>query len=273
MFHVFTDLDRTLFQSLPGQTPSLSTQVTNKLWITPEQKSLWALCHQAEMVVPVTARKPEQFYNGTLPWQKVFTSYKIASHGAEILLPDGRFDAVWMEHVFEGLRRVSETLEAILLIMERHVSNAPWMKVETYRISHEKNLVWLNLVVNNELVMKNQDDIMRCYDMSNLVDTPITPIEVAHQVARSIAMTGYNMLLDVDPDCRCFLLAPHFTIMPSAYSKKSAVAHVMKSLSHDAVTLGIGDATADWSFMSLCDFQMLPSQTQISLKVSEIIDS
>lgn len=244
----FTDLDDTLFQS-PRKCPkahqyAIAADLPNGqpgAYATPQQQTLTALL-APYLIIPVTGRRTDSLSRVRM----AFPQYKIASHGAIILDAHNNIHPAWLNilQTEEPQWRVHlQTLEHDLLnYIAKHALDLRVRIVEDYGYA-----CYVCVKGDNEHLKKMQE--------------------------------GYNPRLPVD-GFMCHMNDRNLAYMPPYASKKRAVIFLKAELdaefnstydsgstpkSNPAITyFGVGDSNSDAAFMSVCDFQILPSQSQIA---------
>jgi hydroxymethylpyrimidine pyrophosphatase-like HAD family hydrolase len=231
----FSDLDDTLFQST-RKCPDLKGHiVAAKLpsgdagaYSTPQQQALISMMERS-VVIPVTGRRTDSLSRVEMP----FDGYKVASHGAIVL---DKNDAI---------------LPAWRLVLD------------------EEEPLW------RERMALIQDEL-DTYIKRNRLDLRIRLVSDMNYACYVCVKGESSHLLQIQA-CTALFNSEGFTIhsndrnlafMPPYASKRRAVAFLKQVLItefNQALTfMGLGDSTSDAEFMSICDFQIIPTNSQLS---------
>jgi hydroxymethylpyrimidine pyrophosphatase-like HAD family hydrolase len=238
---VFVDLDDTLFNSARKCAPDVCLEPAALLdngdtisYTSPKQRSMWAWLHQAELVVPVTARSAQGFSRVLLP----FSSPAIVSFGGAILNAQGQADTLWAQRMQTVLAPSAALLQEVCSAL------SDW-------IAHHKVNAWTRLVQESGqtqyLLAKHHTADAQC--LSNMRDQVLAPWAQQH------------------PGWRVFQNDNNLTLMPPGLDKAHAVSYLLQSLCAlytEVVTVGMGDSLSDAGFMHLCDYVMAPRATQLT---------
>nr|VFK31200.1 MAG: HAD-superfamily hydrolase, subfamily IIB [Candidatus Kentron sp. MB]VFK34672.1 MAG: HAD-superfamily hydrolase, subfamily IIB [Candidatus Kentron sp. MB]VFK76827.1 MAG: HAD-superfamily hydrolase, subfamily IIB [Candidatus Kentron sp. MB] len=237
---LFMDLDNTIFQTLrknpDGVIPATKSAFTDKgSYMTQAQGVLFELFHESEkvIVIPTTARDLEQ-YNNTL----LSNSSKIETailYFSGMIIEKGREERQWRQQI----RRSYQALERPIFRLYREaaeiIDDCPLFvlyNVDDYYVS---------------VKARHECEISRREDVFSRLRSIKTEEYYIHQNGRALSF------------------------LPKFLDKKFAVQYLIEKYQPD-MTLGIGDSLTDLSFMSVCDFQMFPKNTQIETLLSEIYD-
>jgi hypothetical protein len=230
---ILTDLDDTLFQTLPKCPPGQQglRQMSSLLdgspsgFATPMQQNFlrWL---ETGTVIPVTARGRDVLARVTIGQAPA-----ICSNGGCILDADGAVDREWHEHLEEEARRAAPVGEVY-----RALTDA----LCTERFRHwavEENGLTLYIVVKSN-----------AHDADELA---VLEQELAPQVP-----TGW----------RCHRNGNNLAYLPPWLSKRHAARYMIDRIRADRPDqpiIGIGDSVSDVGFMDLCDFAAVPTRTQL----------
>lgn len=240
----FTDLDDTLFQS-PRKCPTthnytVATDLPNGqpgAYATPQQQTLTDLL-APYLIIPVTGRRTDSLSRVRM----TFPHYKIASHGAIILDANNDIHPAWL--------RVLKSEE-------------PTWRVHLQTLEHDL----LNYIAKHSLDLRVrivEDYGYACYVCVKGNDAHLKKMQ-----------QDYNPFLPVDGFI-CHMNDRNLAYMPPYANKKRAVIFLKTELeaefnskakaesSSEITYFGVGDSNSDAAFMSECDFQILPSQSQIA---------
>lgn len=240
----FTDLDDTLFQSPRKCSSTHDYTVAADLpngqpgaYATHQQQTLTNLL-ASYLIIPVTGRRTDSLSRVRM----TFPHYKIASHGAIILDVNNNIHPAWLDILQAEepqWRTHLQTLERDLLnYIAKYTLDLRVRIVEDYGYA-----CYVCVKGNDEHLQKMQQDY-----------SPLLPVDgfICHMNDRNLAY------------------------MPPYANKKRAVVFLQAELEaefnskpnpepHSKITyFGVGDSNSDAAFMSVCDFQILPSQSQIA---------
>lgn len=234
--YVFLDLDDTLFQTQPKcpagapLAPVAYRQTGEPLsYMTERQRKLLSL-FEAGTIIPATARNHDAFRRVRLP----FDSLAILDFGGVVLLPDRTPDQSWDEVIRPRALALREEFEFQLA------------RVKAF--CDEQHLDVTVRIIS--------DFGMPLY------------LVVKHPQADTEAL---RVLHDSDAWPRGAGWFTHFndnnlSLVPSFLGKEKAAAHVIETHLDRAQSLIIGcaDSLSDAPFLALCDFAMLPQESQLS---------
>ncbi|MGZ8163653.1 MAG: hydrolase [Methylobacter sp.] len=242
--YIFLDLDDTLFQSIKkcvinGNDPDLKALAYLKdgspiSYATPKQQWLWQWLSQGFRVVPATARNYNAFNRVDLP----FREEVILDHGAIILDKNRNLDKVWMNTMLESLPAYQEKLLDIWNDVEAHTKKHAGLNP---RLISDFDSLWYGVIKHtdgNEVLLKT------------LLNTVIKPHPSIEDGSLYWHFNGNNL-----------------AILPKTVNKESAVSYLIKSYRQrygELLTFGAGDSRTDAPFMSLCDYALIPKNTQLS---------
>ena len=235
---VFTDLDDSLFQTrpkcpvdVPLETAAVDRDGNPLSFTTPEQRQLLDWMAQGT-VIPVTGRNSDALSRVRL----AFTSYRITSHGALLVDPDGRADPEWLACI--------------------HDRYQPWLD----RLTESER--WLNDIIATERLDARcriiEDQGLPVYVSLKGSDATVAALAERvrthwHGEGAMIHVNGHNMAL-----------------LPAYASKAEAVGWVMERVNRELdnpLFIGIGDSESDLPFLRLCHYAMIPQRSQIRHQV------
>jgi hypothetical protein len=238
----FTDLDDTLFSSLRKHDDSGDLRPEAFLksgepicYSDARQRRLRALMSHGEaLLIPVTARSVEAFSrSGVCGYGKA-----ICANGAVMLNADGSHDRVWEDLVRDRLRDAQQQL----LDFERACQR--WVRQHDLRM-------WL--------VTEEGVGHIYCVIKSNGTNTDVLGNKAAQLRSAPPPWVG-----------TIHLNGNNLAIIPAGVSKTQAVSHLraeLQAIYPESVSFGVGDSRSDWSFMSLCDFAVLPTRSQLASNI------
>lgn len=237
---VFTDLDDSLFQTLEkalayAPASTLTEAAHDRAGIplsfhAPQHRSLLALLSSATLV-PVTGRNADALRRVQSPG---FMDYRITSHGALIYTPNG--DALLPRYM-----QVADEAIQLLPIMQDLADNL------TRQLASEISQLRARIIFDSGLpvyvsVKAEQNFRLPLLDAIDEIVSPLGEGWAMHANGRNIAL------------------------LPPYASKASAVACVMeikRAENPQSVFLGVGDSLSDCAYLKLCDFAIVPRDSQI----------
>lgn len=231
---VFVDLDDTLFQTA-RKNPEADRQAA----IDKDGKPLSFRCARQEaffdwlagdaMVVPVTGRSVDAFLRVTLPLGK----RAICSFGGVILDADGHPEPEWHSKM-EGAAQATSTLMENLLGM-----------VSAAAVTHQVD-------VRHRII---RDAGLPLY------------ISVKHNTGSGAetARLAKAVSSRLPEDWTLHLNSNNMALLPPFLGKAAAVAFFRERFLDEGpvLTVGVGDSLTDVGFMSLCDYAIAPTKSQI----------
>ena len=230
--YIFTDLDDSLLQTLrkcPLGSELLQAAVDRGgkplSYFTSEQQALIALLEQG-IIIPVTGRNSEALDRVHLS----FPSYRITSHGALLLGPDGYPDTAWMTTIGNECQRWLDIMRAASRWLEENTAD---MALRTRIIEDHGMPVYVSIKGEEAALDEIADRIH----------------EIWREEDAQIHRNGENMAL-----------------LPAFARKELAVAFLMQRLRKEIknpLFIGLGDSISDLPFMRLCHFAMVPQNSQI----------
>ena len=244
----FTDLDDTLFQTPRKMTEAElvhaapgASDATGKVrsFMTQRQQMLVNWLLNTTTVIPVTARQSEQMARVHIP----FTSYRVTTHGAVILTPDGEEMAEWKQHIQTSLEAVSDKLRELESTVQGILANPADHGLDGLD-------AWCRM---------NQE-----YDQDIYLVSKVTNSETAAMLADLERKVNEKCGLDTDPDFYIHRNGNNLAWIPSCITKKHAVTFLMEhepSLK-DKFAMGMGDSLSDLPFTGCCDFSAIPVGSQ-----------
>jgi len=241
--YIFLDLDDTLFQTLRkcplgADDPKLQARAsladgTDNSYATHKQQWLWQWLEQGFKIVPVTGRDNSAFDRVTLPFQEEV----VLNHGAVILNKQRIVDQVWMARMKQKLPVYHEKPLDLWQAIIAYCQHDTGFKT---RLVEDFDITWYGVI--------------------------------KHVVGTESALTP--LLNDVikqhphiqDGSLYWHLNGNNLAVLPSIINKESAVSYLMaeyKKQHPDLLTFGAGDSHTDAPFMGLCDYALIPKNTQL----------
>jgi len=232
-----TDLDDTLFRSLrkhPG-TDGLSRVTTanngHHGHMSAAQRAFFAALRETGEVIPVTARGSDAFARVHLDFG---TSRAILANGAVILDEAGRADPDWLSRTSRIGREAGPSLDAMRAFIGAELGEGfrSWI-VEEYGtpvyFCVKMDATGETAVQDGLLALRER--LVARFDLSGMW---------SHANGNNLSFT------------------------PIGISKRDACLHLIDRLGSGVPLVGIGDSLTDLPFMSLCDFIVTPSGSQIA---------
>ncbi len=234
---VFLDLDDTLFQTRPKCPPgvelcpaALARDGSPLSFMTPRQSRLLDWLSSAT-VIPTTARNLDAFRRVQL----AFTSLAILDFGGVVLLPDGTPDPAWDAVVRPQAQAVGGKLEAWRQKLQRFS--------DEHRLDLRVRLI-SDLGMPLYLVMKHPAGDVSALD------------RIRQEALEELDRQGYFVHANDN----------NLSVVPAFLGKEKGVEHVLRHHLGDGPTLtvGVADSFTDAPFLRLCDFALLPRDSQLA---------
>lgn len=242
---LFVDLDDTLFQTLKKCQGRNDLRPVGFLpdgsplsWISDKQRALFKMLAQEMILIPTTARNQNALSRVDLP----FSSYAIIDYGGVILQPDGQPDTQWLQHTRQQSAAAHSGLCQVVEMMREYASaNGMAEMVPQARLVEDFEIPFYALIKHP------QAD-----------DARLTQIEEA-LVRPWVATAGADFYIHRNGN--------NLAILPKTLSKKYAVQHLQQQFQAEfgsILSIGMGDSRSDASFMTICDYAMLPQTSQLA---------
>ncbi|MDT8406027.1 MAG: hydrolase [Methylococcales bacterium] len=240
---VFTDLDDTLFQTLrkcgPTQRKALTACAYLKdgaaiSYATPRQTWLWSWLSASHAVIPVTARNFNAFSRVDLP----FSHQAVLNHGAVIVDQHGQLDSVWHQRMQTAMSACQDELAALWQAVMTYAAGQSGLKP---RLIEDFGQVWYGVIKHDQADHQALQTLLQTVLQSH-------PAVVAGQFY-----------------CHCN--DNNLAIIPAAIGKARAVRFLIeqyRSRYDDLITIGLGDSFTDGPFMALCDYALMPQNSQLA---------
>lgn len=238
--YIFVDLDDTLFQTLRkcADHPALAVRAylpdgQPNSFATLKQQWLWDWLAQGFKVVPVTARDFPAFQRVNLPFQEEV----VLNHGAVILDKHRAVDQGWLNAMLPALATYHEALAEIWLAIESYAKRTSGFNM---RLVQDFDITWYAVVKH----ASGQETPLR-----ELLNAVIKPFSAITNGSLYWHLNGNNL-----------------AILPKIINKESAVQYLLaqyRQTHPDLLTFGAGDSYSDAAFMTLCDYAIVPKNTQL----------
>lgn len=249
--YIFLDLDDTLFQTLKKcergpADPTLQARAylpdgTPNSYATDKQQWLWEWLDKDFRIVPVTARDVHAFHRVDLP----FREEVVLNHGAVILDKNRNVDSRWMNRMVPALPEYHDKLTSVWNGIQAFCSHHDGYKL---RLVEDFDITWYG-VVKHKSSMESP--------LKTLLDTVIKPHPFLLDGSLYWHLNGNNL-----------------AILPKIINKEDAVSYLLdryRQLHPEILTFGAGDSLRDAPFIALCDYALIPKNTQLfkSLAVAD----
>ncbi len=240
--YIFLDLDDTLFQTLRkcgiGNEASLQVRAylpdgTPNSYATDKQQWLWHWLNKGFRIVPVTARDRHAFERVNLPFQEEV----VLNHGAVILDKQRNIDKIWMDKILQPLPDYQDKLLQVWAAVEAYVRNNTGFKA---RLVNDFDITWYG-------VIKHEDGSEST--LKTLLDGIIKPHSHLQDGSLYWHLNGNNL-----------------AVLPKIVNKESAVSYLLDNYRQQhsqLLTFGAGDSHSDAAFIALCDYALIPKNTQL----------
>lgn len=246
----FVDLDDTLFQTLRkcSRAVDASVELTPRAFLktgevisysTPKQNRLWESLSRSGMVVPVTARNFDAFSRVNLD----FRHDAVLNHGAVIVDARGRIDVEWQAHMARVLPPYQDLLYEVWEVVAGYVVENPGLRP---RLIEDFDVCWYG-------VIKHAD--------------------ADEQVLQELVPRLTELPALASGQLYCHINSNNLAIIPEVVTKAGAVEFLLQRYAgqyENLLTVGIGDSKTDMPFMSLCDYAVVPGNTQLGAILREL---
>ena len=241
--YIFLDLDDTLFQTLrkceaQPETNALLARAflpdgTPNSYATNKQQWLWQLLSQGFKCIPVTGRDYSAFERVNLPFQEEI----VLNHGAVILDRQRNIDTAWMAKMLQSLPDYQSKLMQV------------WEQIAIYTCQYDEfkpqlikdfDITWYGVVKHS----KGSEDALK-----HILENIIKPHPHLQDGSLYWHLNGNNL-----------------AVLPKIINKESAVSYLMDSYKQqhsNVLTFGAGDSHSDAAFIALCDYALIPKNTQL----------
>ncbi|MEN6668902.1 HAD hydrolase family protein [Psychrobacter sp. B38] len=258
--YALMDLDDTLFQTqrkidtwkLPTAEPEhLVCATVNKKgqplsFMSQRQAAFfnWLLIN-TDLIV-VTARDRSEIKRVKLP----FHSWKVLTHGAVILTPEGEMLSDWQQYIYDTLQPMQDKLHQITALINDYSETT-------------------GSALNNLVMTLHTDHFCTSSDKS-ANDTQLTiylaikHAQKDHQALADLAKQLPTLIPDFDAHFYVHVNANNLAILPHAVHKRHAVQFLLQyHLDSLRPSFGFGDSLADLPFLQLLDWYGMPNRGQL----------
>ncbi|MDR1872563.1 MAG: hypothetical protein LBS60_11705 [Deltaproteobacteria bacterium] len=235
---IFMDLDDTIFQT--SRKIGLKNDLTVGAFgpngeplsfLTPSQVALLGLFRQVATVIPTTARNRESFGRVRLK----FAHGAILNFGGLILDPQNEVDWKWYERTKPLTLAANNLLTESLALTTQEIHNLQFFA--RARIISDCDLPFY-------LVVKTKPE--RLFEL---------------EVLRDLLARRFKN------EANIYLNDNNLALLPKFLDKKYAVEYFvdtyLRNESDDLLLFGMGDSFSDLGFLNLCDYQLIPSASQL----------
>ena len=237
----FIDLDDTVFQTARKMTPAqradavaaaMDRQGAPRSFMTRRQQNLIAWLNSHACLVPVTGRGTQELQRVGIP----FRSWRIATHGAVILDPEGRVDAVWQQHVAGIVMPLQQDMRELARRCSLFFASRGYDAFVRINLEYEIGIY---------IVMKHRDS-SRLHELYAIQNELFPQLDLS-----AYALSGNDN---------------NISLLPRGIDKASALRYVLKKLRNDPAipALGLGDSLSDLPFLSECDWWGVPQKSQLA---------
>ncbi len=233
---LFLDLDDTLFQTQRknplGCIPA-THNVSTISYMSQAQQHLWQLFqqHPESRIIPVTARDQRQ-YNNTFISQdpKVHTAVLYFSG---LILQQGEIDQQWQARIQAAYQQLALPIKALHAQLQGCIP----IEQQAYFKHYNVDGYYVTLKASQDCPLDLRDSVFHA------VRTLLPPDYFIHENDRTVSL------------------------LPTFLDKRHAVAYLLERY-QPALSIGAGDSLSDWGFMQLCDYRLIPAQTQLDSKIT-----
>ncbi|GDY08129.1 hypothetical protein LBMAG52_16150 [Planctomycetia bacterium] len=237
--YVFLDLDDTIFQTRgkcsPNEKSTLIPAAFHRdgsplSYMSARQRHLFEWLSASATVIPVTARSESAFRRVRLP----FGHGAILDFGGVVLLPDGRLDEEWDQKIRPIVMPLGDDLARI---------QSAWQATSDARSLGARVRIISDFDLPLYVVAKHPDGNVAA--LMQLLQEHVSPT------------LGERFFVHFNDN--------NLSVVPRCLGKQRAVKYVMERCSNDesVLTLGLGDSLSDMAFLTICDFAMIPRNSQL----------
>lgn len=245
--YIFLDLDDTLFQTRRKCLHSASDTLqvgaylpdgSANSFLTRKQQWVWQYLQQGFRLVAVTARDYLAFQRVQLP----FKEEVVLNHGAVILTPQGELDQTWHQHIMADLADYHQHLLAL------------WSEIALYcqydsdfklRLVTDFDVLWYGVLKHRS----GSEEPLR---------TVLNAVIQTHQSVLEGALYWH-------------INGNNLAILPQSIRKEHAVQYLLtryQQQNQPLITFAMADSFTDAPFLALCDYAIIPKNTQLASLLS-----
>lgn len=230
---LFLDLDDTIFQTkrknsrgvIPATNPE---NPINTSFMTKGQELFLDIFFNTDRlkIIPVTARDLEQYKRTVISNHPEVTT--AVMYFSAVIIDNGEIDVVWQEHIKNSYSKLKYSLGEVFEKVSNNIDQT------NFKIHSVEDFY---LVIKNRSVNKEQY-IIQNDELKNKLSALLNDEYYVH----------YN--------------SNNISVLPKFLDKKNAVEYLIKKY-RPQLTIGAGDSITDLNFMQLCDFKIIPGNSQI----------
>ncbi|TXD98322.1 hypothetical protein ES754_05190 [Psychrobacter frigidicola] len=251
--YALMDLDDTLFQTkrkidawdlATAEAENLVCATVNKQnellsFMTQRQAVFFNWLLASTELIAVTARDTTEIKRVLLP----FDSWQVLTHGAVIIMPDGKKLNDWQQHIYKQLAPLQDRLNQLTGLINNYYENS-----------------------NNDLVFTPHIDSFNdgCNAKVLNIYLAIKHAQKDHQALADLAQQLPTLIADFDKHFYVHVNANNLAILPHSIHKRHAVQFLLdKCLDKQRPSFGFGDSLADLPFLQLLDWYGMPNHGQL----------
>lgn len=230
---LFIDLDDTIFQTKRknemGTIPVTKHENPNNISYMTKGQDIFMdifFSYPELEVIPITARNTEQYSRTYLSKNNSINTY-VTCFGADIHNLNG-LDIYWKEWVDKSYINLNPELENLF--------------EKIYRAANPENFN-VSISENRYIIAKNKSKDINIYTLQN-------------QILKS------DLIKFISDDYFIHFNSNYLAIIPKFIDKMKAVEYIINKY-NPVLTIGAGDSISDYNFMSLCNYKIIPSNSQI----------
>lgn len=235
---LFLDLDDTIFQTLPKCPPGEHLHPVTRgpdgspqSYMTDKQRLILEMLSGTATIIPVTARSLDAFRRVDLPWSNL----ALLDFGAVILHTNGTPDAPWDAQIRPQALQHAQALHDVQQLTQHFIDDQ--------QLGAQARIV-VDFDMPLYLVIKH----------------PKKDPDVLTRIERDFFADRWRDRFYVHRSENNLSLVPHYL------RKEHAVRYVIErgALREQTMLVGMGDSRTDAGFLQLCDFILLPGQSQLA---------
>jgi hydroxymethylpyrimidine pyrophosphatase-like HAD family hydrolase len=231
---LFLDLDDTIFQTKRKNSQGF-IQATNpenpentSFMTDGQQLFIDSFLNMATVkIIPVTARDLEQYKRTVISEHSAVTTAVL--YFSALITDNGQIDQIWQEHIKKSYASLKVPLSEIMARISENID------LENFK---------MHCVEDFYIVIKNKSKNKEQYILQN------------NELKKKLAAL-------IDDEFYLHYNSNHISVLPKFLDKKNAVEYLIKKY-QPRLTIGAGDSITDLNFMELCDFKMIPKNSQIN---------